>query len=71
MSEDATEDPMVAALLRERAGYVQHGKTDRVAQVDEQLKLRGHDPDSSGEARTSSPRSQPPKARRQPRKDTT
>ncbi|SEG44847.1 hypothetical protein SAMN04489712_105274 [Thermomonospora echinospora] len=42
--EPQTEDPMVAALLRERAGYVQRGLDDRVAAVDEQLKLRGHTP---------------------------
>ncbi|MFM9604255.1 hypothetical protein [Streptomyces turgidiscabies] len=41
-----TEDPMVAALLRERAGYVgRKGKEDRVAAVDEQLELRGYTPD--------------------------
>ncbi|NEA61358.1 hypothetical protein [Streptomyces sp. SID12488] len=41
-----TEDPMVAALLRERAGYVgRKGKEDRVAAVDEQLELRGYAPD--------------------------
>lgn len=39
-----TEDPMVAALLRERVGYVSRGMTDRVAQVDEQLELRGYTP---------------------------
>lgn len=41
---DATpeDDPMVAALLRERLGYERDGKTDRVAQVDEQLKARGY-----------------------------
>jgi hypothetical protein len=39
-----TEDPMVAALLREREGYVGRGMDDRVAQVDEQLRLRGVEP---------------------------
>jgi hypothetical protein len=40
----ATEDPFVAALLRERDGYVARGLDDRVSQVDEQLKLRGYNP---------------------------
>ncbi|OQR64775.1 hypothetical protein B6E66_07395 [Streptomyces maremycinicus] len=41
-----TEDTMVAALLRERAGYA--GRKDmqeRVEAVDEQLRLRGYGPD--------------------------
>ncbi|MEU8531589.1 hypothetical protein [Streptomyces parvulus] len=42
MSEPQTEDTMIAALLREREGLVQRGLDDRVAQVDEQLRLRGH-----------------------------
>ncbi|MGW4852217.1 hypothetical protein ACWEPZ_13430 [Streptomyces sp. NPDC004288] len=40
--EPQTDDTMVAALLRERDGLVQRGLTDRVKQVDEQLKLRGY-----------------------------
>lgn len=35
-------DSMIDALLRERAGYVARGLTDRVAQVDAQLDLRGY-----------------------------
>lgn len=58
-----TEDPMVAALLREREGYVGRGMDDRVAQVDEQLKLRGHEPQAAGNSAPSS-RSTPPKGRR-------
>jgi hypothetical protein len=58
-----TEDPMVAALLREREGYVGRGMDDRVAQVDEQLRLRGYEPQSTGKAPTPS-RSTPPKGRR-------
>lgn len=57
------EDPMIAALLRERAGYVTRGLDDRVAQVDEQLKLRGH---AAGEPESDDPRSEPPKERRTP-----
>lgn len=40
----ASEDTMVAALLREREGYAQFGLDDRVAEVDEQLRLRGVQP---------------------------
>jgi SAM-dependent methyltransferase len=36
------DDRMIAALLRERAGYESLGKSDRVALVDEQLKQYGH-----------------------------
>jgi hypothetical protein len=47
-----TEDPMVAALLREREGYVQRGMDDRVAQVDEQLRLRGAQPPAAPDTGT-------------------
>ncbi|MGI5293266.1 hypothetical protein ACQEVF_59515 [Nonomuraea polychroma] len=46
--EPVTDDGMVAALLREREGYVQRGLRERVAEVDEQLKIRGHEPPSDG-----------------------
>jgi hypothetical protein len=46
--EPQTEDTMIAALLREREGLVQRGLKDRVAQVDEQLKLRGYTPQRRG-----------------------
>jgi hypothetical protein len=50
-----TEDPMVAALLEERRGYVQRGDKKRIADVDEQLKLHGYeDPEA---------KKQPPKER--------
>ncbi|MEV0112350.1 hypothetical protein AB0H77_03700 [Streptomyces sp. NPDC050844] len=43
-----TDDSMVAALLRERAGYAgRKGKEDRVEAVDEQLRLRGYSPDGT------------------------
>ncbi|MFC8156316.1 hypothetical protein ACFUO0_20075 [Streptomyces cinereoruber] len=42
--EPQTEDPMVAALLREREGLKQRGLDDRVKQVDEQLKFHGYRP---------------------------
>lgn len=37
-----SDDPMIAALLREREGYVQKGQKDRVKAVDDDLKRRGH-----------------------------
>lgn len=61
-----TEDPMIAALLREREGLVQRGLDERVAQVDEQLALRGCTPpakDKSAPTEETS-RSTPPKSRR-------
>ncbi len=63
MTEPQTEDPMVAALLREREGYAVGGMDARVAQVDEQLKLRGHEPPADGKPAPAS-RSTPPKGRR-------
>ncbi|GAA0348658.1 hypothetical protein PV735_31610 [Streptomyces turgidiscabies] len=63
MTEPQTEDPMVAALLREREGYAVRGMDARVAQVDEQLKLRGHEPSADGKPAPAS-RSTPPKGRR-------
>lgn len=38
---------MIAALKRERAGYMARGLEDRVAQVDEQLKHYGYEPSES------------------------
>lgn len=50
MSE--TKDPMIAALLRERDGYVRFGKADRIEAVDAELKRRGYeDPKSEPKAR--------------------
>lgn len=71
MSEPQTEDPMVAALLREREGYVTRGMDDRVAQVDEQLKLRGAEPPSDGKPAGAVSRSTPPKGRRAKGTETT
>lgn len=67
-----TEDSMVAALLREREGLVQRGLTDRVAEVDEQLKLRGAEPpaDDKADAQPAS-RSTPPKGRKTRSTETT
>ncbi|MDX3519278.1 hypothetical protein [Streptomyces scabiei] len=39
-------DQMIPALLREREGYVQYGRTERVRLVDEQLALYGYDPEA-------------------------
>jgi hypothetical protein len=38
----ATTDPTIAALLRERAGYLTRKLPARVEAVDEQLALRGY-----------------------------
>ncbi len=79
-----TEDPMVAALLRERDGYVgREGKEDRVKAVDEQLRLRGYSPDgealrddsgagASGDGGADKPEAvvQTPKGRRTQRSET-
>lgn len=67
--EPKTHDPMIAALLREREGYVNRGMDDRVAQVDEQLSLRGYTPPRTEAAPTPQDmtRDLPPKARRQRR----
>ena len=59
-----TEDPMVAALLREREVLVQRGLTDRVAEVDEQLRLRGVEAPAAGDSSVPPSRSTPPKGRR-------
>ncbi|MET8401392.1 hypothetical protein [Streptomyces sp900116325] len=63
-----TEDTMIAGLLREREAYVQQGLDDRVAQVDEQLKLRGYQlPEEAAKKSAPSAKSSPttPKGRRQ------
>lgn len=41
MSDPRTDDE-IRALLEERRGYEVTGRTDRAAQVDEQLKARGY-----------------------------
>ncbi|MET9876571.1 hypothetical protein ABZZ36_18380 [Actinacidiphila glaucinigra] len=68
-----TEDPMVAALLRERQSLVQSGLTDRVAQVDEQLKAHGHTPPADDKpAPAAKPsRATAPKGRQQKPAETT
>lgn len=70
MTEPQSEDPMVAALLRERAGYAGRGMTDRVDQVDEQLKLRGVEPPADDKPAPAS-RSTQPKGRRTRSTETT
>ena len=68
----ATEDPMVAALLRERAGLVQSGLTDRVADVDAQLKAHGYEPPKDDDkAAGAASRSTPPRGRKTRSTETT
>lgn len=45
----ARDAQYIDALLFEREGYARYGRDDRVAQVDEQLALRGYQ--AAGEAR--------------------
>jgi hypothetical protein len=72
MSEEPrSTDPMVAALLREREGLVQRGLDDRVAQVDEQLALRGYTPPGAEKKTPTAGRSTAPRARRASRTETT
>ncbi|WP_328962969.1 hypothetical protein [Streptomyces virginiae] len=49
---------MIAALLREREGYVRRGEDDRVRQVDEQLTFHGYEaePDEAPVDRSSTPK---------------
>jgi hypothetical protein len=58
---EASDDPIIAALLRERDGYVLAGRTDRAAQVDEQLAAYGY----------TDPKRSPPKGRSRRRRETT
>lgn len=55
----ASNDNMIAALLRERATYVTQGKTDRVRQVDQQLEYHGYEPEADQEKEPQG-RSEPP-----------
>lgn len=61
-----TNDPLVAALLRERAGYVTRGMDERVAQVDEQLKARGYQAAADDEGAEETGAGEQPKERRTP-----
>lgn len=65
MSDPKSTDPMVAALLRERAQLVQRGLDDRVRQVDDQLALRGYEAPETGDGEEGAP-----KGRRAPTKRT-
>jgi hypothetical protein len=72
-TEPMTTDPMIAALLREREGYARAQQPDRVAQVDEQLRTRGYDPDPDGDEKPKGERStgdRAPKGRQAPPKRT-
>ncbi|EPD56360.1 hypothetical protein [Streptomyces sp. HGB0020] len=62
-----TDDPMIAALLREREMYVRRDRPEAVAVVDEQLKLRGYEPPKGDKPS----RSTPPKGRKTRSTETT
>ena len=66
----AQSDPWIPALLTERAGYLRQGLADRVAEVDEQLQLRGLD--TAGLPAVEQPQSptEPPKGRSRPTRQT-
>ena len=54
----ARDENMIAALKRERAGYVARGDEDRARQVDEQLARYGYEPAGEGvvpQGRTAAP----------------
>lgn len=70
MSEPKTTDTMIAALLRERAGYVARGMDDRAAQVDEQLKARGYETAAPEDAKDAASEEQPKERRTPPRRTT-
>jgi len=55
------DENMIAALLRERAGYEAQGKTARVEQVNEQLAHHGYDPDETDENAGPEGRTAPPR----------
>ncbi|MDX2692955.1 hypothetical protein [Streptomyces ipomoeae] len=56
----AKNQTMIAALLREREGYIRRGLDERVRQVDEQLEHHGYEPSPDGndgpQGRTSTPK---------------
>ncbi len=62
MADKPRDENMIAALKRERAVYVSRGDTDRVAQVDEQLKHYGHEPEKAAEAEAPAGRTAKPRA---------
>ncbi len=48
MADQKPDQNMIAGLLREREAYVRSDNTERVAQVDEQLKHYGYTGDDPG-----------------------
>jgi hypothetical protein len=63
MDEPKTTDSYVAALLRERAGYVYRGLSDRAEQVTAELKRVGYT-DPPEEAEREAPKGNAPRGRR-------
>jgi hypothetical protein len=73
--EPLTEDGMVAALLREREGYVVRGMAERIAAVDAELRRRGVEPPPLGPPAKQETKQETaqraPRGRRAPGKSTT
>lgn len=66
MTDPKTTDPMIAALLRERAGYVQAHRADRAAQVTAELKRRGYEEPAEAEPEGNENAAGAPRGRRAP-----
>lgn len=66
-----SEDRQIAALLRERDALTRQGNTERVEQVDAELKARGHEPPATEDAAQERARREAPRGRRtQPQQQT-
>jgi hypothetical protein len=60
---------MIAALRREREGFVRAGKDDRVALVDEQLKFYGFEPEEKPDPKKQAPQGRSAQPKQQQTKD--
>lgn len=66
-----SRDGEIAALLREREAYQRYGKVDRLAAVDEQLRLRGYEHPETPQGRSAKPleTAEQPKRKGRPRQE--
>jgi hypothetical protein len=71
MTDPQTTDPMIAALLRERAGYLQSHRPERAAQVTAELKRRGYEDPAEVEPQANEDATGAPRGRRAPGKRST